>query len=69
MCWGDLFVLIALSRPLAESHFGLSVEWSPHLAGWDGPKSLLVDPEGDRRTHREVGGGAEGLLGPFDQES
>ena len=63
MHWGDLFVLIALS---VESDLGLSVERSPHLAGRGGPKSFLVDPEEDRRTHREVRGEAEGLQGPFD---
>lgn len=62
MYWGDLFVLIALSRPLVESDLGLSVDWSPHSAGWDGPKSFLVDPEGDRGTHREVRGGAGGCM-------
>lgn len=66
MCWGDLFVLIALSRPLVDSDLGLRVEWSPHSAGRDGPKSFLVDPEGDRRTQREVRGGAKGLHGPFN---
>lgn len=32
--------------------------------GWT--QSFLVDPEGHRRTHREVRGGAKGLHGPFD---
>lgn len=59
-------MLIALSRSLEEFDLDPSVEWSPHSAGWGGPKSFLVDPEGNRRTHREVREGAEGLHGPFD---